>query len=310
MLKTSVIPSLLLAIALLATNWRHASAVPSAADERQPSGDEFPIWPGVAPGSEGWTRKELNTGSGGRKLVRNVVRPTLTPFPPKQGTANGTAIVIAPGGGFRFLSWESEGTKVAEWLSERGVTAFVLKYRLVDTGLTDADLQKSIQELVQSMRNPGGPLEHPQTKQVAELAAEDGRQAIRTVRQQAGKWKIDPKRVGIMGFSAGAVVATRVGIRHDADSRPDFVGAIYGAPMGDYTVPADAPPMFVLFAKDDPIAAQATDLHKKWKDAGKPAELVTFETGGHGFGMSKRGQPTDDWIEKFWKWLAAQGYAR
>ena len=96
------------------------------------------------------------------------------------------------------------------------------------------------------------------------------------MRQQAEKWGINPKRVGIMGFSAGAVVATRIGVRHDADSRPDFVGAIYGAPMQEFTVPADAPPLFVLFAKDDGIGVQATELHKKWKDAGKPAELVTL----------------------------------
>ena len=187
----------------------------------------------------------------------------------------------------------------------RGVTAFVLKYRLVDTGSTDAEFQKSMQELGRSMREPGGPFEHPETKQVSEMAAEDGRQAIRTLRKQAEKWGINPKRVGIMGFSAGAVVATRVGVRHDADSRPEFVGAIYGAPMRDYTVPADAPPLFVLFAKDDGIGVQATKLHEKWRDAGKQAELVTFESGGHGFGMSKRGQPTDDWIERFRQWLAA-----
>src|SRR5207237_207177 len=156
----------------------------------------------------------------------------------------------------RFLSWENEGTKVAEWLSERGVTTFVLKYRLVDTGATDADFQKSMQELGRSFREPGGPFEHPETKQVAELAAEDGRQAIKVLRQQAEKWGINPKLVGIMGFSAGAVVATRVGVRYDKDSRPDFVGAIYGAPMRDYTVPADAPPLFVLFANDDGIGVQ------------------------------------------------------
>ncbi len=301
---TSSLASLVLMLAAAVSGGRGASAAP----QQPSSGDgsaEFAVWPGIAPGSEKWTRKELITGSGDRRTVRSVVRPSLTPFPPKKGTANGIAVVVAPGGAFRFLTWDNEGTKVAEWLSERGVTAFVLKYRLVDTGSTDAGLQKSMQELFQSMREPGGPFEHPETKQVAEMAAEDGRQAIKVVRQQAAKWNINPKRVGIMGFSAGAVVATRVGVRHDADSRPDFVGAIYGAPMQEFAVPADAPPLFVLFAKDDGIGVQATEFHKKWKDAGKPAELVALESGGHGFGMSKRGQPTDDWIERYWKWLAA-----
>ncbi len=284
-------------------------ATPAAKDEKE-ADKAIPVWPDVAPGSEKWTRKELVTGSGDRRTVRNVVQPTLTPFLPKKEKANGTAVVIAPGGAFRFLSWDNEGTKVAEWLSERGVAAFVLKYRLVDTGATDAEYQKSMQELSKSMREPGGPFEHPETKEVAELAAEDGRQAIKVVRQQAEKWGVNPKRVGIMGFSAGAVVATRVGVRHDKDSRPDFVAAVYGAPMRDYNVPADAPPLFVLFAKDDGIGVQATELHKKWKDAGRTAELVTFESGGHGFGMSKRDKPTDGWIEGFHKWLTAQGYAK
>jgi acetyl esterase/lipase len=282
----------------------------SAAADQQGGGDssgEFAVWPDVAPGSEKWSRKEVITGSGDRTTVRNVVRPTLTPFLPKPGTANGTVVVIAPGGAFRFLSWANEGTKVAEWLSERGVTAYVLKYRLVNTGSTDAEYRKAMQELGQSFRDPGGPFEHPETKQVSEMAAEDGRQAIKVLRKQAGKWGINPKRIGIMGFSAGAVVATRVGTRYDAESRPDFIGAIYGAPMRDYIVPPDAPPLFVLFAKDDGIGVQATDLHKKWKDAGKTAELVTFESGGHGFGMSKRGQPTDGWIERLGDWLDQLG---
>ena len=205
----SPLPSLVLMLAAVMSGGRGASAAP-----QQPSGGdgsaEFAVWPGIAPGSETWTQKELITGSGDRRTVRSVVRPTLTPFPPKRGTANGIAVVVAPGGAFRFLSWDNEGTKVAEWLSERGVTAFVLKYRLVDTGSTDADFQKSMQELFRSMQEPGGPFEHPETKQVAEMAAEDGRQAIKVVRQQAEKWGINPKRVGIMGFSAGAVVATRV----------------------------------------------------------------------------------------------------
>ena len=130
---------------------------------------------------------------------------------------------IAPGGAFRFLSWANEGTKVAEWLSKRGVTAYVLKYRLVNTGSTDAEYRKAMQELGQSFRDPGGPFEHPETKQVSEMAAEDGRQAIKVLRKQAVKWGINPKRIGIMGFSAGAVVATRVGTRYDLESRPDFI---------------------------------------------------------------------------------------
>ncbi len=149
-------------------------AMPGRAQEQVIS-----IWPGDAPGSEKWTRKEVTfVGFGNQQMVRNVVRPTLTAFLPKQGAGNGTAVVIGPGGGFRFLSWENEGTKVAQWLRDRGVAAFVLKYRLVDTGATQAEFQKSLEELfrnigrVSSGDKPGSnPLDDPETKQVIEMAA-------------------------------------------------------------------------------------------------------------------------------------------
>jgi acetyl esterase/lipase len=131
------------AVAVTGPSWAQEGkpkADPAAKAEKD-SDKVIPVWPGDAPGSEKWTRKEIVTGAGDRRTVRNVVQPTLTPFLPKKETANGTAVVIAPGGAFRFLSWDNEGTKVAQWLSERGVTAFVLKYRLVDTGSTDAEYQ-------------------------------------------------------------------------------------------------------------------------------------------------------------------------
>jgi acetyl esterase/lipase len=276
----------------------------------------IPIWPGDAPGSEKWTRQEATTAFGNEPRVRNVVRPTLTLFLPKQG--NGTAIIVAPGGGFRFLSWESEGTKVAQWLSEQGIAAFVLKYRLVDTGATDEEFRKRLQAMMQVLsrpnvgantaERPSGPLDDAETKQVIEMAAEDGRQALRVLRRRAAEWGIAPDRIGIMGFSAGSMVATQTALQHDADSRPNFVGAIYGPMMGEYTVPADAPPLFILCADDDQLAARGSaHLYTKWKEAGKSAELHIYSKGGHGFGLNKRGLPVDSWIERFGQWLDVQG---
>jgi acetyl esterase/lipase len=282
--------------------------VPARAQEKV-----IPIWPGDAPGSEKWTRQEATTAFGNEPRVRNVVRPSLTPFLPKQGTKTGTAVIVAPGGGFRFLSWESEGTKVAQWLSEHGIAAFVLKYRLVDTGGTDAEFRQHLQAMTQILsrsnagESAGGPLDDPETKQVIEMAAEDGRQGLRVLRRRAAEWGITPDRIGIMGFSAGSMVATQAALQHDAESRPNFVGAIYGPPFGEYTVPTDAPPLFVLCADDDQLAARGSArLYLKWKEAGKAAELHIYARGGHGFGMNKRGLPVDSWIERFGQWLDIQ----
>jgi acetyl esterase/lipase len=274
----------------------------------------IPIWPGAAPGSEKWARQEATTAFGNEPRVRNVVRPTLTPFLPKQGAGNGTAVIVAPGGGFRFLSWESEGTKVAQWLSECGIAAFVLKYRLVDTGATDEEFRQRLQAMMRLLSRPGagesagGLLDDAETKQVIEMAAEDGRQALRVLRRRASEWGLAPDHIGIMGFSAGSMVATQAALQHDADSRPNFVGAIYGPTFGEYTVPADAPPLFILCADDDQLAARGSArLYTKWKESGKSAELHIYSKGGHGFGMNKRGLPVDSWIERFGQWLDVQG---
>src|SRR5436190_2139043 len=132
---------ILATIALLCVSW--------AAQAQQPV---IPIWPGVAPGSERWTQKEVEgAGSAMGYVVRNVVRPTLTAYLPDRSKATGTAVIVCPGGGFRFLSWKSEGTEVAEWLRDHGVAAFVLKYRLVDTGATEEEFRKALTALFSSI---------------------------------------------------------------------------------------------------------------------------------------------------------------
>jgi acetyl esterase/lipase len=288
-------------------------AVPTALRAQQ---QVIQVWPGLAPGSENWTQKEVEyQNARGGKMVRNVVKPTLTLFLPSPSLANGTAVIVCPGGGFRFLSWQSEGTDVAQWLTDRGVTAFVLKYRLVDTGATEAEFQQATAEMNRRIAQRGEALNRdteppvdPDRERVLPLAKADGRQALKVVRERAAEWGIAPNRIGIMGFSAGAIVTDDAAIHYGPDDRPDFVAPIYGAPWEKVQVPADAPPMFILCANDDPLAS-VTSLHlfSEWKAAGKSVELHIYSKGGHGFGMVKHGLPVDNWIDRFGDWLEMQG---
>ena len=270
------------------------------------------IWPGAAPGSENWTQKETTFPSPQKETwVRNVTKPTLTVYLPARGQANGTAIVVCPGGAFLFLAWEHEGTQVAEWLNRHGVAAFVLKYRLIDTGATDEDYKRISAEVMSHAHHPDGSTRRePPPAMAADvpLAIADGRQAIRYVRGHAAEWGVNPHRIGIMGFSAGGVVATETAFQYDAATRPDFVAGIYAPVFGEVTAPADAPPLFIACADNDPISNKAAvKLMAAWQAAGRPVEAHVYAKGGHGFGMHKQGLPSDHWIDRFGDWLNAQG---
>ena len=272
----------------------------------------IPIWSGVAPGSEGWTRKEVESrGPDGKRMVRNVVTPTLTAFLPDPATATGAAVIVCPGGGFRFLTWDSEGAEVAEWLRKRGVAAFVLKYRTKETAASQEQFGKEMAAFFGTLvrfKDRGSPdgwkALAADMRESAAAGIADGRQAVKFVRQHAKQWGIRPDRVGIMGFSAGGIITTAVAMGHEAESRPDFAASIYAPFFGDAKVPADAPSLFILCAADDPIAeAGCVRLYSAWRDAGRPAELHVYEAGGHGFGMTLKGQPVDRWIERLGDWL-------
>ena len=270
----------------------------------------FPIWSGVAPGSENWTQKEVEyLDASKKKMVRNVVRPTLTAYLPEGSKATGTAVIVCPGGGFRFHSWQSEGTEVAEWLRDHGVAAFVLKYRLMDTGATEAEFQKSLAELFRSISEKDAKLiEKVERMEIVQLAAADGRQAVKVVRQRASEWGIAPDRIGILGFSAGGMVTMGVVMHSDSESRPNFAAPIYGGSTGGAAVPKEAPPLFILCADDDELmAVGSANLYTAWKASKKSAELHIYSKGGHGFGMNRRGLPVDYWIERFGDWLGTQG---
>ena len=274
------------------------------------------LYDGRAPGSEGWTRQEVEFTHPmlAGLMVRNVVDPTLTVFRPEN--PNGTAVIVCPGGGFHWLSFQSEGTAVAEWLSAKGVTAFVLKYRLVDTGATEQDLQRAFERLMGMILSAGredetggGRLEDmrftDEMNEVSAMATADGIAAMEYVRQHASEYSIDPNSIGMIGFSAGAMVGMNAVLHGEPASMPDFLGHIYGGGIGDREIPSDAPPLFILCAADDRIAGSSPDLFKQWTAAGYSAELHIYSTGGHGFGMQQKGLPIDSWIERFWEWMSS-----
>ncbi len=290
--------------------------------EQSPDGTSvFTIWPGegIPPGSEKWTWQEQAIQPPQSlipdEMVRNVVIPTLTMFKPAADTANGTALIIAPGGAFHFLMMYHEGYDVARWLAKLGVTAFVLKYRVHHTPENDADMLaflekmgESLSHLSQTEVNP--PTNYPPAEVARPWSEEDGRQGIRFVRQHAEELGIDPNRIGIMGFSAGGGVAVNAVLEHDSLSRPDFAAGIYPAYRIVTPMPADAPPLFITIADDDPTVAPISSarLYEDWHKAGQSVELHIFANGGHGFGMRKQNLLSDLWTDLFKNWMASQGY--
>ena len=226
------------------------------------------------PAGEEW----FDFGNAGRRL-RKVTRPTITVF--EAPKPNGAAIIVAPGGGFQHLAIDHEGYDVAKWLNQLGVTAMVLKYRV-----TMAD------------REAG-----------RKAAVEDGISALTMLRERAAEWKLDPRRIGIVGFSAGGYIAAAAAADDKAGVRPHFAGLIYAAVPRDMKAPAGAPPLFIACAHDDrlEIVENAARLLVEWKRANIPAELHVFHRGGHGFGMIKKNAPSDNWTDRFAAWLKQQG---
>ncbi len=251
------------------------------------------IWPGVAPGSENWTKKERivdNTPIG--TVVFNVVTPTLTVYLPERTKATGTGVIIAPGGAFVALAIDLEGYNVARWLQEKGIASFVLKYRIMEKrqeGIPPMNMDES-----------------------GKYGIADGIQAIKVVRQHATEWGISPARVGFMGFSAGAMVASGALLQENAGARPNFAALIHGGPFGVMpAIPAKLPPLFMAWAQDDAVALDAVvKFYEALKSAGDKPEVHIFSAGGHGFGMRKQGTSSDHWIDACYYWLEAQGFTR
>jgi acetyl esterase/lipase len=279
----------------------------------------IPLWPGGVPGSEHLPEPEQETYLPmpsavpqtilpipfDIKIVRNIAQPSLLAYLPDPSVATGTSVIVCPGGVFHYLAIELEGIAVARWLSARGIAAFVLKHRVLQTEARNEDLIKQLQERFTNLMSLMGLMQ-----QAVPLAIADGLQAIKVVRQRAAECGIAPQRIGILGFSTGGVVAIGTAMQYDEESRPNFAAPIYPALSGmAVSVPKDAPPLFLLAASDDPMAVGTSlPLYSAWRDAGHPVELHLYAQGGHGFGMKKQGLPGDHWIDRFGDWLQSQGF--
>ena len=266
----------------------------------------IPLYPATPPGStqENYPEKEYFSKIWNTEVVTNVTQPSLTVFKPSPELRNGTALVICPGGGFMALSIDSEGNDVAKYVAARGVTAFVLKYRLAHTG---EDATQEFGALFADRQKF-----HETVGKVIPLAVADGLAAVTYVRQHASEWGVSPDRVGIIGFSAGGAVTAGVAFHYLPEGRPAFVAPIYagGEAFKDAAVPVEAPPMFIAAATDDQLglAPGSVALYEKWTAAHKSAELHLYAKGGHGFGMRKQNLPTDHWIDRFADWMELQGW--
>jgi dienelactone hydrolase len=252
-------------------------------------------------------------------MLRNVSDPTLTVFAPEPGKANGVGVIVCPGGGWRILAWEHEGVDLGHWLAERGYTAFLLKYRVSATPDDPAVFEALIPASNQELNAPRPALQAPRS--IMQLvrdetvikamgaAAADGRRALAIVRDRAKNWGVDPARVGMVGFSAGAFLVADVAM--DPQGPPlAFVAPIYGGETRGKPVPADAPPLFTCIAGDDRLLFKVVEgLYADWSNADRPAEIHIFTRGGHGFGMVRQGIPADRWIDLFGDWLKDLGFA-
>jgi acetyl esterase/lipase len=268
--------------------------------------DVIPLYSAPPAGSaqENYPEKEYFSKIWNTEVVTNVTKPSLTVFKPAPELRNGTGLVICPGGGFMALSINSEGNDVAKYMVARGVTAFVLKYRIAHTG------EDGVQEFVAMLADR--PKYHELLGKMVPLADADGLAAVTYVRQHAAEFGVSPDRVGIIGFSAGGAVTAHVGFHYKSEGRPAFVAPIYagGEDFKDDVVPADSPPMFIAAATDDSLGLVPVSigLYEKWTAAQKSAELHLYAKGGHGFGMHKHNLPTDHWIDRFADWMEMEGW--
>lgn len=286
--------------------WFAFATAGAAQQAPAPAPEVLRLWSGPAPGTENWggpeTDRTINPPGGPTlHMVSNVTTPTLTVYRPQPGKANGAAMIVCPGGGFQNLAMTHEGELVARWLADRGVTAFVLKYRVRPTPgfhLPDARRHPEQFDALMQFMDPG--------RRIAET---DAIQAMRMLRKDPARFGIAPDRIGMIGFSAGAILTMSVVMDAAPADRPDLAAPIYGA-MDHKPAPGDAPPLFVAAAQDDPAVpvGRSLEIFSRWTEAGRPAELHVYERGGHGFGMVAHKTTVDTWTVAFEAWLKMHGW--
>ena len=294
------------ATALIGLTCALASPVMAADDKMTPI--EIPAQPNAIPLKTGTLpdakAPESWHSQYGSVFARNVTDATLTPFLPDPAKATGAAVIVAPGGGFRTLSMENEGWDVARALADKGVAAFVLKYRLNQTPADMAGFERSMAEMFSGVARPRPAQQDPAVALAPQIA--DARAAFALVRSRSKEWHVDSDRIGMVGFSAGAMLTLSTALYGD-DAKPAFIGDIYG-PLTSVTVPADAPPLFIALAADDPFFANnGFGLIDSWRAAKHPVEFHLYEQGGHGFGMYKKETTSTGWFDAFTRWMDMHG---
>ena len=255
------------------------------------------------PAPESWFRQW------GEPMARNVSTATLTPFLPDPAKATGAAVIVAPGGGFRWLSMNNEGWKVARALADKGIAAFVLKYRLQPTPTSLEGLKESMNRTFAAVTPaPGAPAAEAPKPPRPDLSNQlaDAEAAYALIVSRAKEWGVDTNRLGMIGFSAGAGLTMHCTL----NSKPmklAFIGPIYGG-MGPVEVPKDAPPMFNVIASDDFLFRGQFGVVKSWFDAGRPVEFHLYQNGGHGFGLGYPNRTSNGWFPVFMNWLDVNGF--
>ncbi|MDQ2657492.1 MAG: alpha/beta hydrolase [Bacteroidota bacterium] len=252
------------------------------------------------PAPETWFRQW------GDPMARNISKATLTPFLPKAGKANGAAVIVAPGGGFRWLSMGNEGWEVAQALADRGIAAFVLKYRLHPTPESLDGFKESMNRTFAAATPPpagatkdAAPPRPPRMDLSDQL--EDAEAAYAMIVKRAGEWGVDTARLGMIGFSAGAGLTMHATL-NSRSMQLDFIGPIYGG-MGPVEVPGNAPPMFNVIATDDFLFRGQFGVIDSWFKAGRPVEFHLYQNGGHGFGLGNPDRTSNRWFDAFIHWL-------
>ncbi len=309
-----MLPSCLLTLVLLAgLSTAAIAAAPPTSKQTHDSSEPISLWPGVAPGEKGDIGPEKDQGKPNpneppeRYVIQlgNITQPTITVFRPKKNKDSGAAVIVCPGGGYYILAMNLEGTEVCKWLNSIGVTAILLKYRV-----------------------PGR-----QGLERYTAALQDAQRAVGMVRHRATEWGIDPKRIGILGFSAGGHLSAAASTNFEARTypevdeadkescRPDFTVLIYPAYLvqekemahlaPEIKVTANTPPTFIAMTEDDPVHVEnAFTYGLALKNAGVPVELHVYPKGGHGYGLRPSENEVSHWPQRVAEWLTAQGWLK
>jgi acetyl esterase/lipase len=258
-------------------------------------------------GVAGQTAAESWFRQWGDPMARNVSTATLTPFLPDREKANGAAVIVAPGGGFRWLSMGNEGWEVAEALNARGIAAFVLKYRLQPTPESLDEFRDAMERTFAAAAGATGGEARPRPPR-ADLSdqLQDAEAAYALILERAREWGVDTARIGMIGFSAGAGLTMHCTL-NSRTMKLAFIGPIYGG-MGAVAVPHEAPPMFAAIATDDFLFRGEFGLIKSWFDAGRPVEFHLYQNGGHGFGLGNPNRTSNRWFDAFVHWLDVNGF--